>query len=215
MKMDQKEYIILCLEDSNDWSNATTRRLVMQARPGICRCVLTVLVLAAVGQHQQQRRRQQQLQQSEPMQRVEERDPVPCMQSPQNAPPIHTREQVDPTLSRTVVVSTKLDTRIPQFARPQVQRRPSNLLACHSMGTRWWMTGSMRQWHEGVVSPSRGLPSLPIPSAPLHFAHPSCAPLPGCGDVPAPARAPSGAHHAWRQPLLHVRGAGPLGETAG
>lgn len=32
MKMEQKEYIILCLEDSNDWSNATTRRLVMQAR---------------------------------------------------------------------------------------------------------------------------------------------------------------------------------------
>lgn len=31
MKMEQKEYIILCLEDSNDWSNATTRRLVMQA----------------------------------------------------------------------------------------------------------------------------------------------------------------------------------------
>ena len=29
-KMEQREYIILCLEDSNDWSNATTRRLVMQ-----------------------------------------------------------------------------------------------------------------------------------------------------------------------------------------
>ena len=28
-KMQQKEFIILCLEDSNDWSNATTRRLVM------------------------------------------------------------------------------------------------------------------------------------------------------------------------------------------
>lgn len=55
-KMEQKEYIILCLEDSNDWSNATTRRLVMQ---------------------------------------------------------------VDPHLSRTVVVSTKLDTRLPQFARGQ------------------------------------------------------------------------------------------------
>lgn len=53
-KMEQPEYIILCLEDSNDWSNATTRRFVMQ---------------------------------------------------------------VDPSLSRTVLVSTKLDTRIPQFAR--------------------------------------------------------------------------------------------------
>ena len=30
-KMEQREYIILCLEDSNDWSNATSRRLVMQA----------------------------------------------------------------------------------------------------------------------------------------------------------------------------------------
>ncbi len=29
-KMDQKEYILLCLEDTNDWSNATTRRLIMQ-----------------------------------------------------------------------------------------------------------------------------------------------------------------------------------------
>ncbi|KXZ51508.1 hypothetical protein GPECTOR_12g471 [Gonium pectorale] len=48
------EYVILCLEDCSDWSNATTRRLVMQ---------------------------------------------------------------VDPNLSRTVLVSTKFDTRIPQFAR--------------------------------------------------------------------------------------------------
>lgn len=54
-KMQHKEFIILCLEDSSDWSNATTRRVVMQ---------------------------------------------------------------IDPELSRTVIVSTKLDTRIPQFARP-------------------------------------------------------------------------------------------------
>lgn len=33
MKMEQREYIILCLEDTNDWSNATTRRLVMQVLP--------------------------------------------------------------------------------------------------------------------------------------------------------------------------------------
>eukprot|EP00892_Ulva_mutabilis_P001680 jgi/Ulvmu1/11512/UM078_0001.1 len=52
-KMALPEYIILCLEDSSDWTNATTRRLVMS---------------------------------------------------------------VDPTLARTVVVSTKFDTRIPQFA---------------------------------------------------------------------------------------------------
>ncbi|XP_022898090.1 dynamin-like protein ARC5 isoform X2 [Olea europaea var. sylvestris] len=30
-KMQHKEFIILCLEDCNDWSNATTRRIVMQA----------------------------------------------------------------------------------------------------------------------------------------------------------------------------------------
>jgi hypothetical protein len=29
-KMAQQEYIILCLEDSSDWNNATTRRTVMQ-----------------------------------------------------------------------------------------------------------------------------------------------------------------------------------------
>jgi len=29
-KMSQQEYIILCLEDSSDWNNATTRRTVMQ-----------------------------------------------------------------------------------------------------------------------------------------------------------------------------------------
>lgn len=54
-KIQHKETIILCLEDCSDWSNATTRRVVMQA---------------------------------------------------------------DPDLSRTVLVSTKLDTKIPQFARP-------------------------------------------------------------------------------------------------
>ena len=32
-KMQTPEYIILCLEDSSDWSNATTRRLVMSVRP--------------------------------------------------------------------------------------------------------------------------------------------------------------------------------------
>ncbi|XP_020253126.1 dynamin-like protein ARC5 isoform X3 [Asparagus officinalis] len=53
-KMQHKEFIILCLEDCSDWSNATTRRIVMQ---------------------------------------------------------------IDPELSRTVLVSTKLDTKIPQFAR--------------------------------------------------------------------------------------------------
>lgn len=53
-KMQHKEFIILCLEDCSDWSNATTRRVVMQ---------------------------------------------------------------IDAELSRTVVVSTKLDTKIPQFAR--------------------------------------------------------------------------------------------------
>ena len=34
------------------------------------------------------------------------------------SPHLHTSRQVDPSLSRTVLVSTKLDTRIPQFATP-------------------------------------------------------------------------------------------------
>jgi len=71
-KMEQQEYIILCLEDTNDWSNATTRQLVMQ---------------------------------------------------------------VDPNLTRTVLVSTKFDTRIPQFARGsdvEMFLKPANL-GCDSM----------------------------------------------------------------------------------
>ncbi|KAF3954951.1 hypothetical protein CMV_019773 [Castanea mollissima] len=32
-KMQHKEFIILCLEDCSDWSNATTRRVVMQVCP--------------------------------------------------------------------------------------------------------------------------------------------------------------------------------------
>lgn len=46
--------------------------------------------------------------------------------------------QVDPSLSRTVVVSTKLDTRIPQFARPHdvemYLRPPSRLLEPTMLG---------------------------------------------------------------------------------
>lgn len=46
--------------------------------------------------------------------------------------------QVDPTLSRTVVVSTKLDTRIPQFARASdvemFLRPPSRLLEAGMLG---------------------------------------------------------------------------------
>lgn len=74
-KMEQREYIILCLEDTNDWSNATTRRLVMA---------------------------------------------------------------VDPHLARTVVVSTKLDTRLPQFARGEdvelFLRPPARLLETGMLG---------------------------------------------------------------------------------
>ncbi len=46
MKMEQREYIILCLEDTNDWSNATTRRLVMQV-PAI---LFVVYIAIAVKQ---------------------------------------------------------------------------------------------------------------------------------------------------------------------
>ncbi|EFJ48795.1 dynamin-related GTPase [Volvox carteri f. nagariensis] len=68
------EYVILCLEDCSDWSNATTRRLVMQ---------------------------------------------------------------VDPNLSRTVLVSTKFDTRIPQFARGadcEMFLKPGVLEDCNMLG---------------------------------------------------------------------------------
>ncbi len=68
-KMEHKDYIILCLEDQADWSNASTRRLVMS---------------------------------------------------------------IDPDLKRSVLVSTKLDTRIPQFSRGSdvdlFIRPPSNLV---------------------------------------------------------------------------------------
>ena len=74
-KMEQREYIVLCLEDTADWGNATTRKFVMQ---------------------------------------------------------------VDPMLERTVIVSTKLDTRIPQFGRgADVElflRPPSKLLESTILG---------------------------------------------------------------------------------
>lgn len=37
-KMQHREFIILCLEDCSDWSNATTRRVVMQV------CIFLVLM---------------------------------------------------------------------------------------------------------------------------------------------------------------------------
>jgi len=74
-KMQQRDYIILCLEDCSDWSNATTRRLVLEA---------------------------------------------------------------DPDLRRTVMVSTKFDTRIPQFSRSQdvemFMHPPARLLAPSVLG---------------------------------------------------------------------------------
>ena len=67
-KMERRDFIILCLEDTSDWGNATTRRLVLQ---------------------------------------------------------------VDAELRRTVLVSTKFDTRIPQFSRAadvELFLRPSRAL---------------------------------------------------------------------------------------
>ena len=37
-KMQHKEFIILCLEDCSDWSNATTRRVVMQVSVFLMLC---------------------------------------------------------------------------------------------------------------------------------------------------------------------------------
>lgn len=74
-KMSQRDYIILCLEDNSDWSNTTTRRLVLEA---------------------------------------------------------------DPDLRRTVMVSTKFDTRIPQFSRAEdvemFMHPPTRLLAGTVLG---------------------------------------------------------------------------------
>lgn len=34
-KMENRDYIILCLEDTSDWSNATTRNLVLEVRDAL------------------------------------------------------------------------------------------------------------------------------------------------------------------------------------
>ncbi|XP_073013542.1 dynamin-like protein ARC5 [Typha latifolia] len=94
-KMQHKEFIILCLEDCSDWSNATTRRVVMQ---------------------------------------------------------------IDPELSRTVIVSTKLDTKIPQFARASdvevFLRPPSCILDGCLLGDSPFFTsvpsGRVGSGHEAV-----------------------------------------------------------------
>ena len=121
-KMEQREYIILCLEDSNDWSNATTRRLVMQVRAEgggeACWCICVGNRLLSVPPlHTQLTRLQTHNTRTQPA-----------------CPP----PQVDPSLTRTVVVSTKLDTRIPQFARPHdvemYLRPPSRLLEPTMLG---------------------------------------------------------------------------------
>jgi hypothetical protein len=41
-KMAQPEYIIMCLEDTSDWNNATTRRTVMQVRAWICKYGISI-----------------------------------------------------------------------------------------------------------------------------------------------------------------------------
>lgn len=142
MKMEQKEYIILCLEDSNDWSNATTRRLVMQARAGEGGCREggvrsghTPQAFAARGRS------------------------LHCCWLLHKLKPCTLRHgippQVDPTLSRTVVVSTKLDTRIPQvggrvagpacisFAwQPALELLASWLPSLHAMLLLRWRPGN-------------------------------------------------------------------------
>jgi len=50
-KMAQPEYIIMCLEDGSDWSNASTRKLVMQVRAGQS-CVRTGSALCGHGARQ-------------------------------------------------------------------------------------------------------------------------------------------------------------------
>ncbi|KAJ0088426.1 hypothetical protein Patl1_33021 [Pistacia atlantica] len=79
-KMQHREFIILCLEDCNDWSNATTRRVVMQVCAEFHSSKQIILYLF-------------------------------------HHPFFIDHLQIDPELTRTVIISTKLDTKIPQFAR--------------------------------------------------------------------------------------------------
>ena len=170
-KMSTPEFIILCLEDSNDWSNATSRRMVMQVLPlaapagSACTalqapapyqaCVGSPRAHTGIGaadpafmgtpgppvQQQGCLPRQPCLSQAV-AQRTSRRPPRCCSCPPPRrwTPGRHARwssapswtcschrarpqvlhppctAQVDPHLARTVVVSTKLDTRLPQFA---------------------------------------------------------------------------------------------------
>ena len=50
-KMECMDYIILCLEDSNDWSNATTRRLVMQVPNPCVTCSFTACSVECSRMH--------------------------------------------------------------------------------------------------------------------------------------------------------------------
>lgn len=72
------------------------------------------------------------------------------------------RLQVDPSLSRTVVVSTKLDTRIPQFARPHdvemYLRPPSRLLEPTMLGGSPFFTCA-GVWH-GLAGRAAGAPEV-------------------------------------------------------
>lgn len=45
-KMQHKEFIILCLEDCSDWSNATTRRVVMQVCVFFISCPMNFIFFA-------------------------------------------------------------------------------------------------------------------------------------------------------------------------
>ena len=49
-KMSTPEFIILCLEDSNDWSNATSRRMVMGVRPSALLLLVQLLLLVLLWQ---------------------------------------------------------------------------------------------------------------------------------------------------------------------
>ncbi|CAN4084789.1 unnamed protein product [Withania somnifera] len=109
-KMQHREFIILCLEDCNDWSNATTRRVVMQ---------------------------------------------------------------IDPELSRTVVVATKLDTKIPQFARASMWKFSFRHQQVHLMDLCWVILPFLRlsllgeldldlnQFSDPMMSSNRYMDSVP------------------------------------------------------
>lgn len=104
-KISQPESINLCLESTSDWMNATTRHVVLKACL-TCQLGLSVMTYQPVHASAQ-------------MPLLLRRDSSHFSYTCTARHYVHCRRcsglQVDPELERTVLVSTKLDTKITQF----------------------------------------------------------------------------------------------------